>query len=79
MAQGKSSISKKKPNKSQGGIKKKLGKTKKGLKKQVKAKKENQIISKSVWMETLLIFMLGNLNDPAISIQLRSKKTSQRR
>ena len=48
MAQGKSSISKKKPNKSQGGVKKKLGKTKKGLKKQVKAKKENQIISKSV-------------------------------
>ena len=48
MAQGKSAISKKKPPKSQGGVKKKLGKTKKGLKKQVKSKKTDQIISKGV-------------------------------
>ena len=48
MAQGKSAISKKKPPKSQGGVKKQLGKTKKGLKKQVKSKKADQIISKGV-------------------------------
>ena len=48
MAQGKSAISKKKPPKSQGGVKKKQGRTKKGLKKQVKPKKTDQIISKGV-------------------------------
>merc|ERR1711953_687381 len=48
MAQGKKVLNKNKKKQSAGGAKRQLGKTKKGLKKQVKPKKENQIISKSV-------------------------------
>ena len=48
MAQGKKMLNKNKKKQNAGGAKRQLGKTKKGLKKQVKPKKENQIISKSV-------------------------------
>merc|ERR1711893_45787 len=48
MAQGKKLLNKNKKSKTQGSVKKQLGKTKKGLKKQVKPRKADQIISKSV-------------------------------
>ena len=48
MAQGKKLLNKNKKSKAGGAVKKQLGKTKKGLKKQVKPRKENQIISKTV-------------------------------
>ena len=49
MAQGKKLLNKNKKKQAGGSVKKQLGKTKKGLKKQVKPRKENQIISKSVY------------------------------
>ena len=63
MAQGKSSIKSKKHKQSGGSVKKQLGKTKKGLKKQVKARKADQIVSKSVSFPLsifVLLFLLIN-------------------
>ena len=70
MAQGKTAISKKKSNKSQGGVKKKLGRTKKGLKKQVKPKKSDQIISKTVCNILYFLFCSSEIIDLIITIAL---------